>query len=568
MRALKLIPPSHRNTLICLGLVALTLFVYRDVTASGFINLDDTVYVSDNPVVQSGLTRRGIAWSFGLHGGNWHPLTWLSHMFDWQLFGSRAGLHHLSSLLMHCINAVLLFLALNRMTATVWPVAAVALAFALHPLQVESVAWISERKNVLSTLFWFLCLLAYAHYVHRPRLWRYALVLMLFGAGLMAKPMLVTLPFALLLLDWWPFGRFGRVGERSASEWGAERTSPYGGLVRRGWAGPVVDKIPMLLLSAASCIVTVIAQTRGGAVVSLRAYPFGLRATNALVSYVRYLGKFLWPQDLVVYYPYPAALPAWQWIGATAVIMVVTAVVIWRRRHSPWLLVGWLWFLGTLVPVIGLVQVGGQAMADRYAYVPLVGLAIGLAWEARRAANRLGNHVSRVTVAVCLVMLVACSVRTYGQVELWRNDRMLFRHAVENTRRNARAWYSLGLAHLKVGELASAERSLDSAVTINPRFADGYVVLGLVEVRRGDYKAALNQFKRALKVDPRNPQALANAGAALIALERHGEARTYLEEALRVEPGIEGLESNLQVARENATTVDESAHREQGDGRP
>ncbi len=431
-----------RSRTICLLLALMTVLAYSPVRQAALVVFDDPVYVQ-NPQVKAGLTWAGVQWAFTTwYGSNWHPLTWLSHMLDASLFGVDAGAQHFVNVLIHAANALLLFLLLSRMTKKMWPSAFVAALFAWHPLHVESVAWISERKDVLSTFFGFLSLLAYSKYVEKfqvPkskfRVW-YAWSLGLFALSLMAKPMLVTLPFVMLLLDVWPLGRIQLLGMgRSASPntQHATRNTQI-----------LLEKLPFLALTIASSVVTFLAQ-RGEAVVSLEQHPLGLRLANALVSYVNYLGKTFWPAKLAIIYPLPNQIPDWQIAGA-AVVLAVISFLVWRaRKTSPCLLIGWLWFLGALVPVIGIVQVGGQALADRYTYVPFIGLFIALAYGAADAAARFRISDVVVSIAVALVLIASLCVTEY-QLRFWQNSQTLFAHAIEVTKDNAIAHINLGVA--------------------------------------------------------------------------------------------------------------------------
>lgn len=369
-------------------LAAVTLAVYAQVHDFEFVNVDDPIYVTDNPQVQAPLSATGVAWAFtNAHSGNWQPLTWLSHMLDYQVFGLRAGGHHLVNVLFHVLNALLLFEVLRRMTRDdassdgLWRSAAVAALFALHPLHVESVAWVAERKDVLSTLFWLLTMAAYLGYVRRPSYGRYAWVLAAFALGLMAKSMLVTLPCALLLLDYWPLRR-------------ARRASRL-----------VAEKAPLFALSAAFSAVAVMAQHRGESLMSLEAYPLRWRAANAVVTYVHYLRETVWPTGLAAYYPHPkSALPLWHVAAAGVAILALTVLAVHWRKRRPYLLVGWLWYVGTLVPVIGLVQIGTQGMADRYTYVPSIGVFIALVWGLAELAGRLRIPGKATAAALCAVL--------------------------------------------------------------------------------------------------------------------------------------------------------------------
>ncbi len=374
-------PIMRREILICLFLVLATLTVYWQVGNYEFVNFDDDKYIIENFHVQKGLTRDSVIWAFtATHVSNWHPLTWLSHMLDFQLYGLNPSGHHLTNVFFHLVNTLLLFLVLKLMTGALWRSGLVAALFAVHPLHVESVVWVAERKDVLSTLFWMLTLWAYLGYTKRPGVKRYLVILLAFALGLMAKPMLVTLPFVLLLLDYWPLKRIelgqSAIGLPAASQPSTIANKPGAQAFRL-----LLEKTPMFVLAAVSSVVTFIVQKSGGAVGALETYPFKIRMANALLSYVIYLKKMIWPQNLAVFYPHPGqSLPMWQAAGAGLLLVVVSIAVIRAGRRYPYLPVGWLWYVGTLVPVIGLVQVGDQAMADRYTYVSLIGLFIVVAW--------------------------------------------------------------------------------------------------------------------------------------------------------------------------------------------
>jgi hypothetical protein len=447
----------RRSLVIGLGLLAAIGVVYWPVRHFEFINFDDDVYVWANPEVQNGLTLRGLAWAFTTgHAGNWHPLTWLSHMLDCQLFGVNAGAHHLVNVLFHAANTLLLFGVLKRMTGARWRSALVAALFALHPLHVESVAWVAERKDVLSTCFWLLTLWAYVRYVQKPEIhystaalrpltsWNYWLALVFFVCGLMSKPMVVTLPLVLLLLDYWPLNRVAGCKLPAASS-DPERST----LLALVW-----EKVPFLALAGVSCGLTLWVQQRGGAVASVESLPLGLRTGNAVVAYVRYLGHAFWPGGLAVFYPYQAwSLPTV--VGAGVLLAGVTGVVVWRGRSERHLLVGWLWYLATLIPVIGLVQVGGQSLADRYTYVPLIGMFVLVAWGMPRSLTqpRLGKLAM---IAAASAVLCACAVLSWVQVHHWRDSETLFRYALKVTTGSAQAHNNLGVALAAQGKLAEA----------------------------------------------------------------------------------------------------------------
>ena len=440
-------PDKHRGTIIYPLLIAVTLAAFWQVRDHEFVHYDDDKYVMENPHVPTGLTRESIKWAFtATHASNWHPLTWLSHMLDCQLYGLNPRGHHVSSLLFHAANTVLLFLVLRRMTGALWKSAFVAALFAIHPLHVESVAWVAERKDVLSTLFWMLTMLAYLRYVEKPTIQRYLPVLMLFALGLMAKPMLVTLPFVLLLMDYWPLGRLD-----NGLSVTRDRLKRYWGLVR--------EKLPLFALTAISCVVTFLVQRHGGAMPDLEWLPLDVRIANALVSYAKYIGKMLLPRHLAVLYPYPSGtLPLWQLAGAVFLLMYVSVMVFRSRQRYPYLAVGWAWYVGTLVPTIGIVQVGKQALADRYTYVPLIGLFIIIAWGVPDLVARWCVVSSwrrrRILLAVsATASILALMTCTWFQVGRWRDRISLYTHALRVTSNNATIHNNLGNALLAEGKI-------------------------------------------------------------------------------------------------------------------
>ena len=521
---------------MALGLAIVTTTVYGQVGQFEFIDLDDPGYVSQNPNVATGLTAGGIAWAFSTgHAANWHPLTWLSHMLDVELFGMTAGWHHLVNLGLHIVATLLLFGLLVRLTGAIGRSGFVAALFALHPLHVESVAWIAERKDVLSTVLWLLTTWVYVAYVAplRPvtnrRLW-YTLLLVLFALGLMAKPMLVTLPFTLLLLDFWPLGRIGA------------------GTPLRSWTPLVAEKLPLFVLAAISSAITFVVQRQGGAVSTLDLVPWSTRVANAVLSYVIYLRKAIWPVDLAVFYPYPNRIPVTAVVLAAIALGAITyAAVRWRQR-MPYALTGWLWYVGTLVPVIGLVQVGTQAMADRYTYVPLVGIFIAVAWG---LADALRGRARLVSVIVAVAIVLTAAAGTRAQVRHWRTSESVWRRAVEVTSGNYRAHNSLGAVLGNQGRTADAIGQFEEALRLRPDASEAHHIhhnLGRALADSGRLADSIPHYREALRIRPDFPEAHNNLGLALANLGRIDEAREHYERAVALAPGMAVAHNNLGLA--------------------
>jgi len=574
-------------------LAGLILVLYFQVVHHEFINLDDWQYVVDNPDIRSGLSLRGLRWAFtSLHASNWHPLTWLSHMVDCEIYGLNAGGHHMTSLLFHVLNTVLLFLVLARMTGAPGRSGIVAALFALHPLHVESVAWVAERKDVLSTFFLILTLGSYTLYLEKPERWKYGTTVGLYALGLMAKPMLVSLPLLLLLLDYWPL-RGGAVPERPLPE--AEST---GGREGKGGRPPVVspkkrafpakktnslvraperrdlrhrivEKAPFFVLALASSVITLYAQASGGAMRTLDAIPPAERMANALVSCIAYIGKMFWPSHLSVFYPYPAAIPLWKPLGAAALILLVTYFVLRERTRRPWFFTGWFWYLITLFPVIGIVQVGPQSMADRYTYVPLIGLFIAVTWGMGELFTR--RRVPAVLRSlVVLAVLAGLSIVTWYQAAHWKNSRTLFEQALKATENNALAHNNLAVAlagerdraramahyrealrikpnhygahfnlanHLSaLGETGEAISHYNEAIRLKPDYTAAHNNLGLLLFRRGNLEEAEGHFLEAVKYGPVKAGMIYNLAMISVARGEGEKGIRFLREALRMKP--------------------------------
>ncbi|MHC4061355.1 MAG: glycosyltransferase family 39 protein [Planctomycetota bacterium] len=495
---------SDKYKVICVyvALALSTLAVYWQVHDYGFVNFDDPDYVRKNPKVQSGITLDGIKWAFTTgHAANWHPLTWLSHMLDCQLFGASPGWHHLTNLLLHIANTLLLFAVLKRMTGTLWRSAFVAALFALHPCHVESVAWISERKDVLSTLFWMLTMAAYVRYVNRPRVSSYLLVLLTFALGLMAKPMLVTLPFVLLLLDYWPLGRFqDRPPVEHAPQPGARMLGHL--LPKRTFYLLLLEKIPFLVVTAASSVITFIVQRQIGAVATARQFPLISRIANTFASYLMYIRKMFWPSPLAMFYPYPPKADLMlQAAVAIPVLVSISLVVLYLMRSRKYLLTGWLWYLGTLVPVIGLLQVGDQAYADRYTYIPFIGLFIIIAWAVPDVLAKWRFRKTAFAVAAAVILL-ALSVATYFQQSCWRDTITLCEHAIKVTRDNYKAHFSMMAVLLDQGKVKETIAHGREAVRIRPNYEKALGGLAAALARQGETEEAIMYYTRALLLKP------------------------------------------------------------------
>lgn len=491
---------KYKQLFVIWGLIIITFTVFWQVREFKFVDYDDDKYVSENEHILSGLTVENVVWAFtSPHYFMWHPITSLSHMLDCELFGLKPGWHHLTNLAVHIANTVLLFEILRRMTTRLWPSAFVAAVFALHPLNVESVVWVCERKNVLSVFFWLLTIAAYIRYAKRLRTSDYLLVILVFSLALMSKPTAVTLPFALLLLDYWPLNRFQRPGQNTN-----ERMVQL-----------VKEKIPLILLSAVLCIITVSTQKSGDALKFNENFPFSVRLANALVSYVSYIGKMIYPARLAVFYPHPGySLPLWKPVVAFMVLAAVSAAAIRFGYRRPYFPVGWFWFLGTLVPVIGLVQAGDQAMADRYAYLTLIGLFIIVAWSiCDLTAGWMHRNIALGLLSIAIILVL--SVCTWFQAGYWRDSMSLFERAVQVTNGNYIAYNGRGLAYYDKGQYDLAISDYAKALAINPKYAAVYNNLGTIYAQiKGQYDTAISCYDKAIELRPSNYKAYLNRGVA------------------------------------------------------
>jgi tetratricopeptide (TPR) repeat protein len=535
-------PPNARRYawLVAPMLGVLTILVYLPALDAGFITFDDGEYVSHNPRVLTGLTWSNVAWAFQTrYFANWHPLTWLSHMLDAELFGDQPAGHHFTNVLIHAMSAIVLMRLLHAMTGAVWRSAVVAALFAWHPLHVESVAWVSERKDVLAGLLWLLTVAAYLKYARAhtrgAQLGWYAGMMVLFALGLMSKAMLVTLPATLLLLDYWPLARM----RQPAWSW--------------RWAGRLLlEKVPLLVLAAGAAAMSVVTQSAAGSVNSLASLPLGSRAQNAIISYGWYLLKTVWPTDLAIFYPHPATIPGASIpiapIAISAAAMVaISALAVLLARGRSYLIVGWLWFLGTLVPVIGLVQVGGQARADRYTYIPLIGVFIALVWSIGDWANR-SDFRRQIATGGAVAALIACIALTWRQAGYWHDDSTVFGHAIAVTQDNYVAYNNLGTALAEAGEYAAAEAQFREAVRAKPDYANGYASLGATRLAAGDPRGAVVALRRALEIEPNHPAGNNNMGNALAQLGQTDEAEAHYHRAVAANPALYQAQNNLATS--------------------
>ena len=518
------------SLLVCLGLVAVTWAVFGQTLAHDFVNFDDHIYVYENPLVVKGLSTEGIVGAFThTHALNWHPLTTLSHMLDCQLYGLNAGGHHLTNVILHTISVLLLFLVLSQMTGGLWRSAFVAALFAIHPLHVESVAWVAERKDVLSGVFFMLTLAAYSHYARAPSISRYLLVALLFACGLMSKPMLVTLPFVLLLLDYWPLDKF------------KDENSEVGSRLRR----LVMEKIPFLALSTCSCLVTLFTQRQGPH--AMDQLPFLWRLNNAFVSYLTYIWQMLWPVRLAVFYPHPNnRLPLVEVTVAIAFLIGVSLLVIRLRQSKPYLVTGWFWYLGMLVPVIGLIQVGEQAHADRYTYLPQIGLYIVIVWSIGDLLLESTSRVRRAIVGVAAaIIIVSLSARAFSQTSYWKNSETLWNHTLSVTSDNDVAHNNLGFLFLRSGELDKAISEFQTALDIRSRSTQTHYSLGaaLIQNNMGNafarkqlWNEAIGHLQEAARLRPDYADAYFNLGSVLFQQGRIDDAITQWRKALAIRP--------------------------------
>ena len=546
------------NILICLLLAGSIVAVYWQTGNFDFVNFDDPIYVKDNPLVKHGLTPDGIKWAFTMvYASNWHPLSWISHMVDVDLFGMRPGMHHLTNVLFHMMDSILLFIVMNRMTGARWRSALAAAIFALHPIHVESVAWISERKDVLSTFFWMLTMLCYHWYVRGPRISKYLSVVVIFTLGLMAKPMLVTLPFVLLLLDLWPLKRNELILPPVASSSNA-RQAWWPIKYQQGVPWLILEKVPLMIIALSVCEETFFAQSIGGAVSSLERLHFASRIQNTITSYVTYLWKMIWPFNLAVFYPYPKHFNIAVVALCFLFLICVTVIVIISLRKFPYLVTGWFWYLGTLIPVIGIVQVGSQSMADRYTYIPSVGIFIIVSWGLADIFRRwiYGGRIVSSILSVGVLGLLSCS--TYIQISTWKNSETLFSHALAVTSDNYLAYNNLGVALYNRGDVDGAIQHYQESLKIKSNYINAHCNLGIALAKEKKYTEAFFHYRECLLIEPGYAEAYYNMGVAFSDMGRKDEAIKQYLEALKNNSNHEDAHNNLGLLLAEKGNLDEA----------
>ena len=534
---------QDKKVLVLLLLAGIVLATYMGVGGVPFNRFDDVAYVTGNPRVQQGLSWDNAVWALTTlepRTGNWHPLTWLSHMLDTQLFGLDPTGHHLTNLALHLVNVLLLFGVLHRLTGALWRSAMVAALFGLHPLNVESVAWIAERKNVLSTFFWLLTMWAYAGYVRKPGWGRYLGMTGLFVLGLMSKPVVVTLPCVLLLLDYWPLERLG------------ENWNEF----KERFPGLVVEKLPLLIPVVVTSYLTIQAQSR--AISNLEVLPLAMRAANAVVAYALYLTKMVWPANLAIFYPHPLnSLGLWPVLWAVLALVAISLGIGWTKQQFRYLEVGWLWYLGTLVPVIGLAQVGRQAMADRYAYVPLIGLFFLCVWGSTHWLDR--HQVGKAwRIGACVCLLFGLSMTSRIQLGYWQDNSTLFEHAIQVTENNFVAHYGLGSTLLEEGKIQEAQEHFSIAVDIKPNDEDGLYNMGVALMRNQISDGAAWYFSRALGINPNHAFAHNNLGALELEQGRLEEAAEHFSRAVESNPLLVQAHNNLGAVLMRQNNIEEA----------
>lgn len=541
----------NRDTAVIMILFVLVTIIYFQVSGYGFVNFDDDAYISDNPFVKKGLSVNSIVSAFtSTHAANWHPITWLSHTLDVTLFGMKPGLHHCVNVLFHLLNSILIYFVFRKMTGDIWKSAFVAALFALHPLHVESVAWLSERKDVLSSFFGVLTLWHYIQYVEKPGRIRYSLTVFFYILGLMSKPMLVTLPFVLLLLDYWPLNRLKNT----------EAKDIFGKLKSKSQIpNLIVEKVPFIIFAAISCVITFIAQKGGGAVVPVSHSSLGIRIANALVSYVGYIVKMFWPYDLAIPYPFPSSIsPIYIWCSVLSLVLV-TGIVIRLAQSRPYAIVGWFWYLSTLIPVIGLVQVGYQSMADRYTYLPLIGVFVMIAWGVPDILRGV-RHAKVLYMTASVFSIAVLVLLSWIQVQTWQNSMTLFSNSLKKTRNNFVAHLNFGVGLAEKGRIQEAMTHYYESLKIYPKYAKAHYNLGLALDKTGDTEEAIRHYKKAVDIKPGYKKAHLNLGKKLAEKGQIEAALDHYAEALRIDPGYMLAYKNIGAVYEKQGKLNEAVN--------
>lgn len=538
-----LISSKHLKLITLVLLSFIICVVYQNLHDHDFISFDDNVYVFENPHVNEGFSSDNIIWAFNVFNNTayWHPVTWLSHMLDCQLFNLNAGMHHLTSLVIHIANTLLLFLVLQLMTGAIWQSAIVAMLFAVHPVNVDSVAWIAERKNVLSTLFWMLSILAYLYYTRRPCVQRYFLIMLSLSIGLLAKSMLVTLPCVFLLLDFWPLHRLELPGSETGNAKGKNHPDFLAGLLKL-----MLEKVPLLILSFITMLLSRLSLQNYHQLVSTATVPMDLRISNALVTYVKYIFKIFWPKNLSFFYPFPESIPAWEVVSASVFLLIVTGSVILLSRKAPYLIVGWFWYLGTLFPVSGLIQGGlWPEMADRWMYVPAIGLFIMISWSGAALLAKL-PRCKLVFASLTISIIAALMLTAYNQVSHWKNSQTLFQHALDVTTDNYYAHFSLGIELFNLNNNDKAIDQFNQTLAIKNSFPEAQIGLGDAMVKKGDFDKAIDCYHQALWMSINREDDLFNKlGNAFFHKGLFDQALTYVKKSLKENPDNSGAHNNM-----------------------
>ena len=530
----------HRNRAVflgCLFLVFINLLIYAQTLNHDFLNYDDDKYVTQNPHVLTGLNLENIKWAFfATHSRHWHPLTWLSHMMDGHFFGKAPAGHHFSNLLFHIINTLLLFYILQRSTGALWRSMVAAALFAVHPLHVQSVAWISDRKDLLSTLFWLLAILSYVRYTEKSSLGRYILILLIFFMGLLSKPMVVTLPLILILLDFWPLGRFRLVKTGIVS-----------------YSRLIFEKILLLIIASVSGLVTIYAMQAAKSIDLGKLLPNGIHITNALISYIEYIFKMFYPVNLSVHYFYPGAQPVWKMLSVGLLLIGLSYLIITAGKKRPYLITGWFWYLITLLPVVGLIGSGPHRMADRFTYLPLIGLFIVISWGSRDILNKYprGKAIFLISAGLIISVLSICATIQAGH---WRNSRSLFDHALKIDGRNFLAHNNLGMVLAERAEPDQAIFHFKSAIRINPGFVKARYNLGNMYLKQGNLNRAVTCYRGALGKNPNYKKAHNNLGYALVLEGKVEESLKHFDAALKIDPEYTVAKKNRELVMEAITS--------------